>query len=139
MIKVTAVSMALIGPCDQIIRSGSCHFGNYAKVRMIVTFSDRSFYDRRVLRLVRAFYPKSLTTSGYATDTMIQSDFQGQDERQKGMLGLMVIDTSLLNCYESSRFIGRLDDPEIVTMTYLHVTIIPLAVNSDIIHIVYCC
>ena len=51
-------------------------------------------------------------TSGYATDGMIHSDSQGQDERQKGMLELMVIDTSLRNCYESSRFIGQIDDPE---------------------------
>ena len=65
-----------------------------------------------MLRLVRAFCPESLTTSGYATDSMIHSDYQGQDERQKGMLELMVIDTSLRNCYESSRFIGPLDDPE---------------------------
>ena len=38
MFKVTAVSKALIGPCDQIIRSGSRHFGHYVKVRMIATF-----------------------------------------------------------------------------------------------------
>ena len=38
MIKVTAVSKALIGPCDQIVRSGSCHFGHYVKDRMIATF-----------------------------------------------------------------------------------------------------
>ena len=51
-------------------------------------------------------------TSGYATDNMKHSDYQGQDERQKGMLELMVIDTSLRNCDESSRFIGQLDVPE---------------------------
>ena len=34
MIKVTAVSKALIGPRDQIIRSGSRHFGHYVNVRM---------------------------------------------------------------------------------------------------------
>ena len=65
-----------------------------------------------MLRLVRAFYPESLTTPGYATDNMNHSDYLGQDERQKGMLELMVIDTSLRNCYKSSRFIGQLDDPE---------------------------
>ena len=42
----------------------------------------------------------------------------------------MVICVSLCNCYESSRFIGRLRDPEVITMTYLPVTTIPLAVNS---------
>ena len=62
--------------------------------------------------MVRAFYLESLTTPGYATDSMIHSDYLGQDGRQKGMLKLMVIDTSLRNCYESSRFIGQLDDPE---------------------------
>ena len=67
-----------------------------------------------MLRLVRSFYPESLTTSGYATDGMIHSGYQGQHERQKGMLKVMVIDTSLRNCYESSRFIGRLDDPEAI-------------------------
>ena len=70
---------------------------------------------------------------------MIHSDYQGQDVRHKGMLELMVIDTSLCNCYEWSRFIGRLDDPEVVIMTYLPVTAIPLAVNSDMTHIGYCC
>ena len=70
---------------------------------------------------------------------MIQSNYQWQDERQKGMLELMVIDTTLRNCYESSRFIGKLDDPEVVTMTYLPVTTITLAVKSGITHIVYCC
>ena len=34
----TAVSKALIGPRDQIMRSGSRHFGTYVTVRMIVTF-----------------------------------------------------------------------------------------------------
>ena len=50
----------------------------------------------------------------------------------------MVSDTSLCKCYESSRFIGRFDDPEVVTMPYFHVTTIPLAVNSDITRIVFC-
>ena len=75
-------------------------------------------------------YPESLTTSGYATNGMIHSDYQGQDERQKGMLKLMV-SIPLCAIAESSRFIGRLDDPEVVTMTYLPVTTTPLAVNSD--------
>jgi hypothetical protein len=35
---VTAVSKALIGQCDQIIRSGSRHFGHYVKDIMIATF-----------------------------------------------------------------------------------------------------
>jgi len=38
MLKVTAVWKALIGPCDQIIRPGSRHFGHYVKVRMFATF-----------------------------------------------------------------------------------------------------
>ena len=38
MFKVTTVSKALIGSCDQILRSGSRHFGHYVKVRMIATF-----------------------------------------------------------------------------------------------------
>ena len=38
MIKVTAVSKALTGPCDQIIRSRSRHFGHYVKVKMLATF-----------------------------------------------------------------------------------------------------
>ena len=58
------------------------------------------------------WFVRSLITSGYATNGMIHSDYQGQDERQNGMLELMVIDTSSRNCYESSRFIGQLDDPE---------------------------
>ena len=70
---------------------------------------------------------------------MIHSYYKGQDERQKGMIELMVIDTSLRNCYESSRFISQLDYPEVVIMTFLPVMTIHLAVNSDITHIVYCC
>ena len=38
MVKVTAVSNALIGPCDQIIRSGSRNFGYDVKIRMFATF-----------------------------------------------------------------------------------------------------
>ena len=38
MFKVTAVSKALTGPRDQIIRSGNRHFGHYVKGRMIATF-----------------------------------------------------------------------------------------------------
>ena len=38
MFKVTVVSKAVIGPCDQIMRSGSRHFGRYVKVRMLATF-----------------------------------------------------------------------------------------------------
>ena len=38
MFKVTAVSKALTGPPDQIIRSGNRHFGHYVKGRMIATF-----------------------------------------------------------------------------------------------------
>ena len=63
----------------------------------------------------------------------------GDVSDKKGVLKLMVIDTSLCKCYESIRFIGRFDDPDVVTMTYLPVTTIPLAVNSDITRIVYCC
>ena len=38
MLKVTAVSKALIGSRDPIIRSGSRHFSHYVKGRMIATF-----------------------------------------------------------------------------------------------------
>ena len=77
MLKVTAVSKALIGPCDQIITSESRHFGHYVKVRMIVTFLiGPSMVD--VLQLTRAFYSEPLTTSGYATDKMNHSNYQGQ-------------------------------------------------------------
>ena len=102
MIKVTAVSKALIGPRDQIIKSGSRHFANYVKVRIIATFLTGPL----TVEVCCDWFVRSLTTSGYATDGMIHSDYQGQDERQKGMLKLMFIDTSLRNCYESSRFIG---------------------------------
>ena len=100
MIKVTAVSKALIDPCDQIIRSGSRHFCHYVKVRMITTFLiGPSMVDVCCDWFVR-FTQQPLTTPGYATD------------RGMGMLELIVIDTSLSNCYESSCFIGRLDDPD---------------------------
>ena len=102
MIKVTVVSKALIGPRDQIIRSGSRQFGNYVKVRMIATF----LIGPSTVEVCCDWFVRSLTTCGYATDGMIHSNYQGQDERQKGMLKLMVIDTYLRNCYESSRFIG---------------------------------
>ena len=47
LIKVTAVSKVLIGPCDQIIGSGSRHFGHYVKVRMTAIFliGDPSMVD----------------------------------------------------------------------------------------------
>ena len=77
MIKVTAVSKALIGPCDQIMRTGSRHFCYYVKVRMIATFL---IGPSMVEVCCDCFGRFTLTTSGYATDSMIHSDYQGQDE-----------------------------------------------------------
>ena len=64
MFKVTAVSKVLIGPRDQVIKSGSRHFDHDVKVRMVATFLIGPFFGRRVLGLVHAFYPQFLTTSG---------------------------------------------------------------------------
>ena len=91
MFKITVASKALIGPRDQIIRYGSRHFGHYLKGRMIATFLIGPF----TVEVCCDWFVRSLTTSGYATDNMNHSDYQGQDERQKGMLELMVIDTSI--------------------------------------------
>ena len=77
MIKVTAVSKALIGPRDQIIRSGSRHFGHYVKVRMIATF----LIGPSMVEVCCDWFVRSLTTSGYVTDGRIHSDYQGQHER----------------------------------------------------------
>ena len=86
MFKVTAISKALTGPRDQIIRSGSRHFGHYDKGRMIATFLIGPSTV-----CCGWFMCFTQMTSGYATDGMIHSDYQGQDERQKGMLTLIII------------------------------------------------
>ena len=100
MVNVTTVSKALIGPCDQILRSGSRHFGHYVKVRMIVTF---------------LIAPSMVDVS---CDWFVRFTQNPDDIRSCDLC---------------------VNDPEVVAMTYLPVAIIPVAVNSDIIYIVYCC
>ena len=129
MVKVTAVSKALIGPRDQIMRSGSRHFGHFVKVRMIPTF----LIGPSMIHVCCDWFVRTPDDNRLCDWQHDPFRYQGQDERQTGVLKLMVIDTSLCTCYASRRFIGRLRWTG--SRHYLPLTTIPLAVNRDITYL----